>query len=71
VFGKIIRGLDVAKKIGAAPTAAGGPFKSDVPQEMVVIEEVAPITLQVAAEPPAATKITKQPTRKKKDVKHG
>lgn len=71
VFGKIVKGLDVAKKIGAIPTAAGGPFKSDVPQEKVVIEEVAPITLQVAAEQPAASKITKQPTRKKKDVKHG
>jgi len=71
VFGKIIKGLDVAKKIGAIPTAAGGPFKSDVPQEKIVIEEVTPITIQVATELPAAKKITKQPTRKKKDVKHG
>ena len=71
VFGKVIKGLDVAKKIGAIPTAAGGPFSANVPQEKVVIEEVAPITVQAATELPADKKITKQPTRKKKDVKHG
>jgi cyclophilin family peptidyl-prolyl cis-trans isomerase len=80
VFGKIIKGLDVAKKIGAIPTAAGGPFAADVPQEKVVIEEVAPITPQVVAEaptePPTAKKTTQKATRhltrkKKKDVKHG
>ncbi|MDP1704154.1 MAG: peptidylprolyl isomerase, partial [Sulfurimicrobium sp.] len=31
VFGKVVRGLDVAKKIGAMPTSAGGPFKEEVP----------------------------------------
>ncbi|BCB28024.1 peptidyl-prolyl cis-trans isomerase [Sulfurimicrobium lacus] len=71
VFGKVIKGLDVAKKIGAIPTSAGGPFASDVPQEKIVIEEVAPITLQAAAEPATDKKTSKQPTRKKKDVKHG
>lgn len=75
VFGKVVKGLEVAKKIGAIPTAAGGPFDSDVPQEKVVIEEVAPITVQAAAEPPVETpagkKTTKPFTRKKKDVNHG
>lgn len=79
VFGKVIKGMDIAKKIGALPTAAEGPFKSDVPRETVVIEEVAPITLQVATEQPAveppvahaAKKTTKHTIRKKKDVKHG
>lgn len=62
VFGKIVKGLDVAKKIGAIPTAAGGPFDADVPAEKVVIEEVTPIQAQ---------KAEIQPTPKKKDLKHG
>jgi peptidyl-prolyl cis-trans isomerase A (cyclophilin A)/peptidyl-prolyl cis-trans isomerase B (cyclophilin B) len=67
VFGKVVKGLDVAKKIGAIPTAAGGPFVSDVPQEKVVIEEISPIEVKAQAQKPAD-----QPTtRKKKDVKHG
>lgn len=67
VFGKVVKGLEVAKKIGTLPTEAGGPFISDVPLEKVVIEEVAPIEFQMQVQKPADQPIT----RKKKDYKHG
>ena len=38
VFGKVVSGLDVVKTIAAAPTGAGGPFRSDVPRATVVIQ---------------------------------
>jgi peptidyl-prolyl cis-trans isomerase A (cyclophilin A)/peptidyl-prolyl cis-trans isomerase B (cyclophilin B) len=38
VFGKVISGLDVVTKITKIPTGAGGPFRSDVPREAVLIE---------------------------------
>ena len=38
VFGKVVSGMDVVGKIAKAPTGAGGPFRSDVPREAVVIE---------------------------------
>ena len=38
VFGKVISGMDVVNKIKMAPTGAGGPFPSDVPQTQVVIQ---------------------------------
>jgi peptidyl-prolyl cis-trans isomerase A (cyclophilin A)/peptidyl-prolyl cis-trans isomerase B (cyclophilin B) len=37
-FGKVVSGMDVVKRIAAAPTGAGGPFRSDVPRETVVIQ---------------------------------
>jgi peptidyl-prolyl cis-trans isomerase B (cyclophilin B) len=38
VFGKVVSGMDVVTKIAKMPTGAGGPFRSDVPREAVVIE---------------------------------
>jgi len=38
VFGKVVSGMDVVNRIAAAPTGPGGPFRSDVPREAVVIE---------------------------------
>jgi cyclophilin family peptidyl-prolyl cis-trans isomerase len=38
VFGKVISGMDVVKKIENTPTGAGGPFPQNVPQNMVFIE---------------------------------
>lgn len=63
VFGKVIKGLDVAKKIAAIPTDAAGPFTSDVPKETIVIDSVSTVENQ---EHKAATKPTP-----KKDVQHG
>lgn len=38
VFGKVVSGMDVVTKISKTPTGSGGPFPTDVPKEMVVIE---------------------------------
>ena len=38
VFGKVVSGMDTVEKIRNQPTGAGGPFPTDVPQKMVVIE---------------------------------
>ncbi len=40
VFGKVVSGMDVVTKIAKMPTGAGGPFRSDVPREAVVIESM-------------------------------
>ncbi|NIO41295.1 MAG: peptidyl-prolyl cis-trans isomerase [Burkholderiales bacterium] len=37
VFGKVIRGMDVVNAIAKAPTGAAGPFRQDIPVEMVTI----------------------------------
>ena len=39
VFGKVIRGMDVAEKIARTPTGRRGPFPGDVPMSDIVIEE--------------------------------
>jgi cyclophilin family peptidyl-prolyl cis-trans isomerase len=41
VFGKIVKGMDVVKRIADMPTGASGAFQADVPIEEVVIEKVA------------------------------
>jgi peptidyl-prolyl cis-trans isomerase B (cyclophilin B) len=38
VFGKVVSGMDVVMKISKTPTGPGGPFPTDAPREMVVIE---------------------------------
>jgi cyclophilin family peptidyl-prolyl cis-trans isomerase len=38
VFGKVVAGMDVVTKISKLATGSGGPFPTDVPREMVVIE---------------------------------
>ena len=40
VFGKVVSGMDVVTKMSKSPTGSGGPFPTDVPREMVVIESV-------------------------------
>ena len=37
VFGKVVQGMDVVKKIATTPTGSGGPFAKDVPVERVII----------------------------------
>jgi peptidyl-prolyl cis-trans isomerase A (cyclophilin A)/peptidyl-prolyl cis-trans isomerase B (cyclophilin B) len=38
VFGKVVGGMDVVMKIAKTPTGPGGPFPTDAPREMVVLE---------------------------------
>ncbi|MHB9102404.1 MAG: peptidylprolyl isomerase [Sulfuricella sp.] len=76
VFGKVIKGMDIAKKIGAAPTAAGGPFAADVPVEPVVIEEMVLATetstdSSRAAEAAKPVKSRKKTPKSKKEKTHG
>ena len=40
VFGKVVAGMDVVTRISKSPTGSGGPFPTDVPKEMIVIESV-------------------------------
>jgi len=40
VFGKVVSGMDVVTRISKTPTGSGGPFPTDVPKEMVIIESV-------------------------------
>jgi peptidyl-prolyl cis-trans isomerase B (cyclophilin B) len=40
VFGKVTEGMEVMDKISATRTGAGGPFRSDVPQQTITIESV-------------------------------
>ena len=64
--------MDIAKKIGALPTAAGGPFTADVPIEPVVIEEIA-LATEPSVEPAkvAPAKSRKKNPLSKKEKTHG
>ena len=39
VFGTVVDGMDVVDAIAAIPTGPGGPFPTDVPQSMVIINK--------------------------------
>lgn len=69
VFGRVIKGMDVAKKIGALPTGAGGPLPSDVPTEPVIIEEMA-MTTGVLPDEPKFAAATQPAKTTKKSHKH-
>jgi len=56
VFGKVIRGMNVAEKIAATPTGMRGPFPSDVPKSDIVIEDM---KLVVAESLPSSNPSTK------------
>ncbi|MCH8930692.1 MAG: peptidylprolyl isomerase, partial [Proteobacteria bacterium] len=47
VFGTVVEGMDIVEAIAAIPTGPGGPFPTDVPQSMVIIEK-ASVMLQRA-----------------------
>jgi peptidyl-prolyl cis-trans isomerase B (cyclophilin B) len=38
-FGRVVEGMDVVDAIVNAPTGAGGPFRTDVPQTPIVIQK--------------------------------
>jgi peptidyl-prolyl cis-trans isomerase A (cyclophilin A)/peptidyl-prolyl cis-trans isomerase B (cyclophilin B) len=40
VFGRVVKGQEVAARIARVKTGAGGPFPTDVPQDPVVMEKV-------------------------------
>jgi cyclophilin family peptidyl-prolyl cis-trans isomerase len=76
VFGKVVKGMDIAKKIGALPTATGGPFAADVPVDPVVIEEMVLATesatdIPVIADAAKPAKSRKKILKSKKDNTHG
>lgn len=73
VFGKVVKGWDVARKISSLATGANGRFEADVPVQPVVIEKV---VLASAEEIPVAAPATtlpqsKKPLKKAKEKKHG
>ena len=55
VFGRVVQGMDVVDRIGVTPTGASGPFKSDTPIKLVIIQKVDVLDAagQAAASPPA------------------
>ncbi|WP_049622965.1 peptidylprolyl isomerase [Frateuria defendens] len=75
VFGKVAKGMEVVDKIAALPTRGLGPFTSDVPDPLVVIEsasvvgEQPPTAVNSAAPAPAAAKPAAAPSRPA--AKHG
>jgi peptidyl-prolyl cis-trans isomerase A (cyclophilin A)/peptidyl-prolyl cis-trans isomerase B (cyclophilin B) len=46
VFGKVVDGMDIVMKIAKTPTGPGGPFRSDVPKQPVVIESMTVVGAQ-------------------------
>ncbi len=64
VFGKVVKGLDIAKKIGSLPAKQVGQY-DDVPLQPVVIQKVALLTPAAAA---AAS--SKKPASSKKKRSH-
>ncbi len=40
VFGKVVEGMDVIEAIKGVKTGRGGPFPTDVPQDMIIIEKM-------------------------------
>jgi len=63
VFGKVTKGMDVVDKIAALPTRALGPFASDVPNPLVLIES-AYVVGEGTPAPAATTKPAAKPSRK-------
>jgi cyclophilin family peptidyl-prolyl cis-trans isomerase len=40
VFGKVVKGQDVVMKIAKIRTGPGGPFPTDVPRQLIMIEDM-------------------------------
>ena len=54
VFGKVVRGMDVANEIRFTPTAGKMPFRKDVPMKNMVIESVTVVDKLPEAKEPAS-----------------
>jgi cyclophilin family peptidyl-prolyl cis-trans isomerase len=52
VFGRVVEGMDVVDRIGAVPTGALGPFKSDAPIKPIIIQKVEEIEATAATPAP-------------------
>lgn len=48
VFGKVIDGMDIVNQIASTPTGPGGAFRSDVPQKMILIENIEVVSTAAA-----------------------
>lgn len=70
VFGRVIRGMDVALKIGRTPTQAAGKL-TDLPQQIVMIEQAAMLETPIIADQQAddASKGTSASTKSSKKGK--
>lgn len=66
VFGKVIAGMDVVRKIAALKTTTAGPFFQDVPVENVIIQDV-----KLLPEPPVVDKpsTAPKPSKRAKSLK--
>lgn len=69
VFGRVVKGMDVVKKIAATETGPGGPFRTDVPLSPIVIKDVEVVPPVLAAKllaeaRPSALKPPTAPTKK-------
>jgi cyclophilin family peptidyl-prolyl cis-trans isomerase len=70
VFGKVLSGVDVLKKIAELPTGAAGPLKEDVPLEPVIIEKVALLPPEPAPTPKPKGKANGKGKTKHKPGQH-
>ena len=51
VFGRVTEGMDVVDRIATTKTGAGGPFRTDVPQQTITIERITVLEVPAPAAP--------------------
>jgi cyclophilin family peptidyl-prolyl cis-trans isomerase len=70
VFGRVIRGMDVAEKIGRIPTQIVGKL-TDVPRDNIIIEKAALLETPIIAEQTSGKAVESAPASKSKSTKKG
>lgn len=70
VFGRVIRGMEVAEKIGQSPTRVAGKM-ADVPQDPIIIEKVAELETPIIAEQQSGRTTEVPPATTSKSTKRG